>query len=70
MRGCYGVAPSGDKELDARRNERVTWHRVVERMRDLAETPLNRADGARNHYIAAKAAWMRAFLRLDQVRAA
>lgn len=66
--GFCSVIPSGDKVLDARRNERVAWCRVIEAMRDLSDTPLDlRVERARLRYEAAKATWIRTWLRLDQV---
>lgn len=60
--------PSGDRDLDARRNERVAWHRVLDTMKTVAATPPAHADLARRRYESAKAIWWRFWLRLDQVR--
>ncbi len=65
--GWCSVIPSGDKILDARRNERVAWHRVIEAMRTLADTPLASADVARRRYESARGAWLLTWLRLCQV---
>ncbi len=67
--GWFAATPSGDRELDARRNERIAWHRVVEAMRTLADTPLEHAEFSRRRYETAKGVWIRTWLRLDQVRA-
>lgn len=67
---CYAGVPTGDKVHDARRNERLAWNRILETMRDLADTPLGlRVELVRRRYETAKSVWWRAYLRLDQVRA-
>lgn len=67
--GWCATTPSGDRELDARRNERVAWHRVLDTMKALTATAPDRSERARRQYETAKAVWTRSWLRLDQVRA-
>ena len=69
MTFAHAPLPSGDIELDARRNERLSWNKVVEAMRDLADSPLHHADLARRRYEMAKGLWIRHWLRLCQVTA-
>lgn len=64
----WGVVPSGDRALDARRTERVRWHRVLEAMDRLVDAPHNDCEHTRDLYLSAKASWWAAMLRLDGVR--
>jgi hypothetical protein len=65
--GYYAGVPTDDKELDARRNERLSWNRVVETLTALADTPLSHADLPRRRYETAKNAWGRAWRQLCRV---
>lgn len=64
--GYYAGVPTDDKDLDARRNERLSWCRVVERMKELADTPLPHAELPRRRYEQAKSAWGRAWRQLGR----
>jgi hypothetical protein len=61
------VHPSGDQEQDARRFERIAWLHYQRMARSLAETPITRADKARQRVEVARAEFARAWRALDEV---
>lgn len=61
------VHPSGDHEQDARRFERIAWLHYLRMSRSLADTPVTRADAARQRVAAARAEYARAFHALEEV---
>ena len=63
----YAGVPSGDRAQDARANERHSWNRLVEALRRLSDTPIDRADLPRRQYERAKNAWSRAWRQLCKV---